>query len=1023
MDSPPQITQQIRFALETLGESNGHHEFEKLCFAFGRRRISLNLLPATGPVSSGGDQGRDSESFWSNLPEELPHSSVHLARISTQSVAVACTIQKSDVASKVRSDLKSITRQGTRIDRVLFFAVAPVPVSTRHTLIKEAKEKYSVELEIFDGVALADQLSEPDLYWIAAEYLKLPLSLAPEATDDETALPAWYLRDREIWRARKEPGQTLGDFVSLKRILRHATFHDDARLDVGEWIAKMRDFIHDGCRPDIRMRSQYEIAVATLRGTGTLHPADALFADFFLQISEISTKDLGLLEDAVVLLLYGYGARIRGNTEIKMQELDSWYEQLRALVRSELAESPHPNAKASLLAMDVRLALFPNYPENIPERVMALPTPQENLHKVLSAQAENRPLEASIGAIPLRDLDGGMHSLQNLLSHLAYAPTFPIEHTAYLFEWCTVSLAEHPLYNELRDALDNAVASVEGDSTKAVRAKMRAHKFLEADQALKALAEVHEAKIKWWHGGTLDETIRMMLLAASIYEHLGLFYAAKFHALSVAVVAQQATDVSLRAFVPRALIAISNYESQAGNWCTSSRFFRIGLLAHNSYAEEPYDLDRWVDLKQRFAYESLALQVAQDFAPQYVPYLRANAQESNTEPLLEQLLAETGNDKSWNLKELLTSFDRECLGRPFNDAGGFREHQWSVFGASWNVRSRSTRKEILATERLVSAIQIIQAELASANIEWLPARIEIDVRLDGTTKKQGCERLPDNAVSKWIVRLEPVQITNEDGLIPNLVRIVTTVLLEHTLLKQDEFFQHVHEAFRKGLSHKLNGGRPYDDAADFLSDEEIATIAKLPDGPIGNDIPSEEPGVHPALRPRQEISSLYNREDSLANIQRRYDRMLPIARFTIPRLASDPVVKRDLLSLREDGWLDWQLLMAITTIVGNARPAWEGIVLRPDISSAEKLRVNELIRRREERSDPQLPRQAFTREKLENMLEFVALLVLPSFGLQSNARTPNLPKIVEFLRNRYCFGKDDVLHPDIFAADQQPSQG
>ena len=60
MDSPLQITQQIRFALDTLGENNGHHEFEKICFAFGRRRISLNLLPATGPVSSGGDQGRDS---------------------------------------------------------------------------------------------------------------------------------------------------------------------------------------------------------------------------------------------------------------------------------------------------------------------------------------------------------------------------------------------------------------------------------------------------------------------------------------------------------------------------------------------------------------------------------------------------------------------------------------------------------------------------------------------------------------------------------------------------------------------------------------------------------------------------------------------------------------------------------------------------------------------------------------------------------------------------------------------------
>ena len=1025
MDSPLQITQQIRFALDTLGENNGHHEFEKICFAFGRRRISLNLLPATGPVSSGGDQGRDSETFWSNLPNELPDTSVHLTRISTHTVAVACTIQKTKVASKVRSDLKSILGQGTSIDKVLFFTVAPVPVATRHALIQEAKDKYSVELEIFDGAALADQLSEPDLYWIAAEYLKLPLSLAPERPNDEIELPAWYLRDREIWRTRTEPGRTLGDFVSLKDILRHATFHDNARLDVGDWIAKMREFLHGGCPPDVQMRAQYEVAVATLRGTGTLIPADDLFRDFFSQISEGGAEDLALLEDAVILLTYGYGARIRGNTEIKMQELDDWYAQLQATASSALSASPYPNAKATLLAIAVRLALFPDYPKNIPERIEGLPTPQESLQKVLKSQAEDIPVAPPTDAVPVRDLDGGMHSLQDLLMHLPNAPTFPIEHTADLFEFCTLSLAEHPLYEVLRDGLDEAVARIEGDSAKAARAKARAHKFLEVNQALRALAEVHAAKINWWHGETLDESIPMMLLAASIYEHLGLFYAAKLHALSAAVAAQRATDTSLRAYVPRALVAAAAYESEAGNWCTSSRLFRIGLLAHTSYAEEPGDFERHEYLQQGFARESFALQVARDFAPDYEHYLRANAQESKTEEFLDQLIAETSDDESWNLETLLASLDRQRFGRPFNDAGGDREQSWSVFGATWTVRSASSRTEILAAERLISAIQIIQAELAEADAEWLPAQVDIEVRLDGTATRQGCERLPDNSVSRWIVHLAPVQAIAETDFLPALVSIVAGVLLEHTLLNQDEFFEHVRKAFERGLSHKLSGGRPYDEAADFLSDEEVAAIAKLPEGPIGDDVPRKEPVVHQSLRACKGLSSRYNREESLENIQRRYDRMLPIARFTIPRLAADPVVSRDLLSLKDDGWRDWQLMMAITTIVGNARPAWEGIELRLDTPPVEQHRANELIRREELPSDPELPRDSFTREKLESMLEFAALLVLPSYGLQSHARTPNGPQIIEVLRNRYRFGEDDVPHPDLFATGvgQAPSQG
>lgn len=132
------------------------------------------------------------------------------------------------------------------------------------------------------------------------------------------------------------------------------------------------------------------------------------------------------------------------------------------------------------------------------------------------------------------------------------------------------------------------------------------------------------------------------------------------------------------------------------------------------------------------------------------------------------------------------------------------------------------------------------------------------------------------------------------------------------------------------------------------------------------------------------------------------------------------MVSRDLLSLKEDGWLDWQLMMAITTIVGNARPAWEGIELRLDSLPAEQDRANELLRREESLLDPELPRDSFTREKLESMLEFVALLVLPSYGLQSHAQTPNGPKIIEVLRNRYRFGEDDVPHSDLFATGTGP---
>src|ERR1700710_2732972 len=106
--SPEQLAQQIRFGLETLRERNGHHEFEALCFGLARRRIVSNLVPATGPVSSGGDQGRDGESHWTNLSNEIEAESMFTSLATSDNVVLACTMQQSGVPTKIKKDIASI---------------------------------------------------------------------------------------------------------------------------------------------------------------------------------------------------------------------------------------------------------------------------------------------------------------------------------------------------------------------------------------------------------------------------------------------------------------------------------------------------------------------------------------------------------------------------------------------------------------------------------------------------------------------------------------------------------------------------------------------------------------------------------------------------------------------------------------------------------------------------------------------------------------------------------------------------
>ena len=101
MANPSEIEAQVRFALSQLPVHNAHHEFEHICRRLTEQFICSNVLPATGPVSAGGDQGRDFETFCTYLREELGPHGAFLGLVSKGPIAFICTIQANDLPSKL----------------------------------------------------------------------------------------------------------------------------------------------------------------------------------------------------------------------------------------------------------------------------------------------------------------------------------------------------------------------------------------------------------------------------------------------------------------------------------------------------------------------------------------------------------------------------------------------------------------------------------------------------------------------------------------------------------------------------------------------------------------------------------------------------------------------------------------------------------------------------------------------------------------------------------------------------------
>jgi hypothetical protein len=229
--SPVEAEKYIRFLLEHLTAQNEHHTFEEICYRIAMRRLSSNILPATGPVSAGGDQGRDAETYYTRLPQELPGTAGFVGRATTEPLVVACSVQKDRLEEKVRGDLNSICGHGGTVKTVAFFAVQEIPVAVRHRLQEQARKTHGVTLEVFDGHAVSHLLAEADLIWVAERYLDLPSHLVPDSPDEPQ--PEWYTHTLAALRQREAVVHCVADTGVVFRGARRAASCDVRRYGPG----------------------------------------------------------------------------------------------------------------------------------------------------------------------------------------------------------------------------------------------------------------------------------------------------------------------------------------------------------------------------------------------------------------------------------------------------------------------------------------------------------------------------------------------------------------------------------------------------------------------------------------------------------------------------------------------------------------------------------------------------------------------------------------------------------------------
>ena len=1005
----PEAEAYIRFRLDEMSSRNEHHRFEEIATRVAQKRISSNILIATGPVSSGGDQQRDAESFTTRLPNELPHSAGFAAAASTSPVVVACTVQSAGLKQKVLDDLAGICAQAAAsVKHVAFFSVHPISEGVTHDLQQTARETYGVTLDIFCGGDVATFLAQPDLVWVARHYLELPSHLVPPLEGEPA--PQWYADLIEGLRQNKGPvALTQAVQGEVTHGLRHATWDEDANADLPEWLNFMGAFLadsEDGADTEMVFRACYEMAVARFRGMGVAAGIEDLVRRAIAYAC--TSNQPNIVDDAVTLASY-WGVMWRtGVAKAEASEIAAAMARLRAHLVKKLDATDsrtHPVRAATLTGTLAFAHMVPDW-EKI-EATDGKPEPVEVAPGAGIQLDEFKVDTSALGESGLFDLEAAMGYLEKLVDLLPRARVYSPRQMARVFTMFAPLASEYPGYEKVRDGLDTALAEAQGDAATAERCRDRGMALLRAGKALKGLAELHNAKVKWFNGDTMYGAVLTMRSLGSLYAGLGLMYAAKMYACTAALLGMTSDDTHVTQHVPQALLEAAKYAQRAGTWIDAAALTEVAILARAQLLPDPFDYDKYPELAAHETNATLELTGIRTFWPELEPLIEAAHSTSGWYEGLVEVIESANAGFNLTEEEFQARAAEQLAGPVLGDVGQTRVIDFQALGVRWLFEFNNNRTTVLTVEGFVAALQVILADIALMNPVLINSTVRVTVGvMPGASRDVDGINIDDSEPEIVARAVLSNTLTDSDARDRAIVAMGYQLLHAVHVRPPDDLQDLLEPLFKGGLIHKVSVGRPYEEAAALLDDGHYSRCAAATRPPSSATF---RPIGRKHLAPSSATGPGYDRDEALQAIRERYEVANDALRYTLPRMLADEGGRATIMRLRKAKWLDWQILVALV----NARMHWrmQQAGIRPGVDDPRA--AIKLAREPETAASPLTPLSVFADDRVDMHIYMQTVTVARRWNLRGRQEAPSEEAMRDLLTRRYQYAIDDVPHRDL----------
>ncbi len=806
----------------------------------------------------------------------------------------------------------------------------------------------------------------------------------------------WYWEVYNRWKDVDEIERVvIGEFYEAIDATRHCRIIKHFRKHKEQWLKIMELYIgKETIDDDFKRTAVYEYLWLLLSPIdireipeGNLKGKEDYFRFYFKDFD--SFKNGKEMEDAQSLMNIAVAAGFMDKTDLTGPEVQDWFDKMRNTLNSRIEIEQNPNEICYLLENLGTHYLFLNANRDVQDK---------NVQEVLE------PLEKILEKIDKAEYYN-VSQLSNRLN----------DYVELLIE--TDAEGNSDLIDSLIEFTDKLSPTVEirsGNFRSAKDDLNRGMKYLNSvtpKLLLRALDSFHKAKTKFKNEESFEGYVLALINIAQLYSVIGMNLAAKYYALGAAWVSIHKGDRKLLKRIADAFGIMFYADFKQGAWMNAMVSFTDYMSARNEFKGAPLNPELEEMPFKIMADLALILHVSPKLAPELK--VMVEHQINNFGELGEQFIKpplQKFEESHPTYQTIITAIERELTDVPLNDVGKTRKVNFNALGIEWTISFDNTYEMTPQSEEFCGIAQIVLAEIALSKYDFHLIRGKVEIQLEISQNFKGPAQEPSNDSiiwKAWVRHLDsqnPIEINLNTS---SCVTAIRSIVSRLSLLPFDEFDTLFDSLFKESdLAGKTQLQGLYQRMYRYVFKQPNFDVIQRQNFQEVSMPNIDLPKTNKVMEWENKLSSLYNQEVSLKQIDCRFDRLNKNIYLTIGELVENPEFIALLKSLRNEGWQDWHIFLAISNFILTQKTQFK---LR-EISNPTQEDFNRIYFEIKEMDEAdfkaEFPVIAFQSLDFQFTLKNTIILILESFGLTNPSKYPNFDAIKEFLDVRFNMAAD-----------------